>query len=135
MLGTLVLGLLAGYRRCAHITALRGGAVAAQALGMNKAISEGALRPALERLDEAASAAWMRPAPMHSVREAPDRAWVLDIDARIKPRYGRQEGAQWGYKPARPASREWPHRCPGTSEPAPVRQRLPPWGVQTRRAS
>jgi hypothetical protein len=28
---------------------------------------------------------------MHSVREALDRPWVLDIDATIKPLYGRQE--------------------------------------------
>ena len=98
-----MLGLLAGHRRCAHITALRGDAVAAQALGMNKVISEDALRRALERIVEAASAAWMRPALMRSVREALDRAWVHDIDASIKPLYGRQEGAQRGYNPAKPA--------------------------------
>ena len=94
VLGTLMLGLLAGHRRYAHITALRGDAVAAQALGMAKVVSEDALRRALERIDEAASAAWMRPSLMHSVREALNRPWVLDIDASIKPLYGRQEGAQ-----------------------------------------
>ncbi len=55
VLGTLMLGLLAGHRRYAHITALRGDAVAAQALGMNKVVSEDALRRALERIDEPAS--------------------------------------------------------------------------------
>ena len=48
VLGTLMLGMLAGHRRYAHITALRGDAVAAQALGMNKVVSEDALRRALE---------------------------------------------------------------------------------------
>jgi hypothetical protein len=99
VLGTLMLGLLAGHRRYSHITALRGDTVAAQALGMNKVVSEDALRRALERMDESASAAWMRPALMHSVREALDRPWVLDIDASIKPLYGRQEGAELGYNP------------------------------------
>ena len=102
VLGTLMLGLLAGHRRYAHITALRGDAVAAQALGMNKVVSEDALRRALERIDEAASAAWLRPSLMHSVREALDRPWVLDIDASVKPLYGRQEGAEIGYNPAKP---------------------------------
>jgi len=102
VLGTLMLGLLAGHRRYAHITALRGDAVAAQALGMKRIVSEDALRRALERIDESASAAWMRPALMHSVREALDRPWVLDIDASIKPLYGRQEGAQIGYNPSKP---------------------------------
>jgi hypothetical protein len=102
VLGTLLLGLLAGYRRYAHITALRGDAVAARALGMARVVSEDALRRALERIDAAASAAWMRPSLMHSVHEALDRPWVLDIDASIKPLYGRQEGAQIGYNPTQP---------------------------------
>ena len=102
VLGTLMLGLLAGHRRYAHITALRGDAVAAQALGMNKVVSEDALRRALERIDEASSTAWMRPALMHSVREVLDKPWVLDIDASIKPLHGRQEGAEIGYNPAKP---------------------------------
>jgi hypothetical protein len=102
VLGTLLLALLAGHRRYAHVTALRGDAVAAQALGMNKVVSEDALRRAMERIDEAQSQAWMRPSLMHSVREALDRPWVLDIDASIKPLYGRQEGAEIGYNPAKP---------------------------------
>jgi hypothetical protein len=102
VLGTLMLGLLAGHRRYAHITALRGDAVAAQALGMNKVVSEDALRRALERIDETASAAWLRPSLMHSVREALDRPCVLDIDASVKPLCGRQEGAEIGYNPSKP---------------------------------
>ena len=101
VLGTLMLGLLAGHRRYAHITALRGDAVAAQALGMNKVVSEDALRRALQRIDLAASTAWMRPALLHSVHEALDKPWVLDIDASIKPLYGRQEGAEVGYNPGK----------------------------------
>ena len=76
VLGTLMLGMLADHKRYAHITALRGDAVAAQALGINKVVSEDALRRAMERIDEAASTAWMRPSLMHSVREALDRPWV-----------------------------------------------------------
>jgi len=102
VLGTLLLGLLAGHRRYAHITALRGDAVAAAALGMNRVVSEDALRRAMQRIDDEASQAWMRPSLMHSVREALDRPWVLDIDASIKPLYGRQEGAEVGYNPAKP---------------------------------
>ncbi len=44
VLGTLMLRLLAGHRRYAHITALRGDAVAAHALGMNKIVSEDGIR-------------------------------------------------------------------------------------------
>jgi hypothetical protein len=50
----------------------------------------------------AASEPWMRSALMASVREALDRPWVLDLDATIKPLYGRQEGAEIGYNPHKP---------------------------------
>ena len=103
-----MLGMLAGHRRYAHITALRGDAVAAQALGMNKVVSEDALRRALERIDEAASAAWMRPALMHSVREALDRPWVLDIDAThqaaVRAPGRRRDGLQPGQARCGPAT-------------------------------
>ena len=102
VLGTLVLAILAGHRRYAHVTALRGDAVAAQALGMDRIVSEDALRRALSRIEEPASAAWLRPALMNSVRDALDQPWILDIDASIKPLYGRQEGAELGYNPHKP---------------------------------
>jgi hypothetical protein len=48
--GTLMMGMLAEHRRYAHITALRGDSVVAQALGMNKVVvSEDALRRAQEQ--------------------------------------------------------------------------------------
>ena len=68
---------------------------------MNKVVSEDALRRALERIDETSSAAWLRPSLMHSVREVLSRPWVLDIDASVKPLYGRQEGAEISYNPAK----------------------------------
>ena len=89
VLGTQMALMLAGNRRYAHITALRGDAVAAQAMGINKVVSEDALRRALERIDEAASTAWMRLALMHSVRPAPDKPWVIALHGRWSAASGR----------------------------------------------
>jgi hypothetical protein len=47
VLDTWLLAILAGHKRYAHITGLRGDAVSPQILGMNKIISEDALRRAL----------------------------------------------------------------------------------------
>lgn len=102
VLGTLVLAILAGHKRYAHVTALRGDAVAAQALGMERVVSEDALRRAMARIDEAASSTWLRPALMNSVRDALDRPWILDIDTSVKPLYGKQEGAERSYNPHKP---------------------------------
>ena len=102
VLGTLMLAILAGHRRYAHITAVRGDAVAAQALGMSSMVSEDAVRRALKSIEAEPSETWLRPSLMRSVASALDRPWVLDIDASIKPLYGRQEGAELGYNPHKP---------------------------------
>jgi hypothetical protein len=102
VLGTLMLGILAGSKRYAHIAGIRGDAVAAQALGLNGLVSEDSVRRALKAMEFAASEPWMRTALMDSVRDALDRPWVLDMDTTIKPLYGRQEGAEVGYNPHKP---------------------------------
>ena len=102
VLGTLMLAILAGHKRYAHITALRGDAVAAQALGMRRVISEDAMRRGLARMDEEQSRKWLRPALMRSVSDVLDRPWILDIDATIKTVFGHQEGATLGYNPHKP---------------------------------
>jgi len=102
VLGTLMLGILAGSKRYAHIAGVRGDAVAAKALGLRGMVSEDTVRRALMAMTPDASQPWMRAALMSSVRQALDRPWVLDIDATIKPLYGRQEGAEVGYNPHKP---------------------------------
>jgi Transposase DDE domain group 1 len=102
VLGTLMLGILAGSKRYAHIAGVRGDAVAAKALGLHGMVSEDSVRRALKAMVPEASEPWMRNALMASVREALDRPWVLDMDATIKPLYGRQEGAEVGYNPHKP---------------------------------
>ncbi len=105
VLGTLMLGILSGAKRYAHIAGLRGDAVAAKALGLRGMVSEDSVRRALAAIAPEAGEPWMRSALMASVREALDRPWVLDLDATIKPLYGRQQGAQIGYNPHKPG---WP---------------------------
>ena len=102
VLGTLMLGILAGSKRYAHIAGVRGDAVAAKALGLNGMVSEDSVRRALKAMAPEASEPWMRNALMLSVREALQRPWVLDMDATVKPLYGRQEGAEVGYNPHKP---------------------------------
>jgi hypothetical protein len=102
VLGTLMLGILAGSRRYAHIAGVRGDAVAAQALGLSGIVSEDSVRRGLKAIKPEAGENWMRSALLDSVREALGRPWILDMDATIKPLYGRQEGAEVGYNPHKP---------------------------------
>jgi hypothetical protein len=100
VLGTLMLGILADSKRYAHIAGVRSDAVAAKALGLRGMVSEDSVRRGLAAMVPAASEPWMRQALMASVREALDRPWALDVDATIKPLYGRQEAIEDELRPS-----------------------------------
>jgi hypothetical protein len=60
VLGTVLLSVLSGHWRYAHITALRGDGVNAPLLGMRKVVSEDAVCRALGKIAEDAGVAWLR---------------------------------------------------------------------------
>ncbi|UUZ66186.1 transposase (plasmid) [Polaromonas sp. P1-6] len=102
VLGTWLLAILAGHKRYAHITGLRGDAVSPQILGMEKIISEDALRRSLSRMSAEQSKTWLVPQLLSSVQAALSTSWILDIDTTIKPLYGKQSGAEVSYNPHKP---------------------------------
>ncbi len=120
VLGTWLLSILDGQWRYAHVTGLRGDAVAPEILGMAKILSDESLRRALsalapsqpqrcsdaDRVQRAAqlakSTTWMDTALAESVGEALNTPWILDCDTTVKLLYGRQDGAEMSYNPTKP---------------------------------
>ena len=102
VLGTWMLSVLAGHKRYSHVTAIRCDGVNPGLLGMNKVISEDALRNALKRIPQAEGCAWLDGHLSGSVAPLLDVAWILDIDTTVKPLYGKQEGAVISYNPKKP---------------------------------
>jgi hypothetical protein len=102
ILGTLLLSVLAGHTRYAHITTIRCDGVNPGLLGMNKIVSEDSMRRALLKIEEEAGIHWLQKhlnkcyAPLLHV------PWILDVDTTVKVLYGRQEGAVLGYNPQKP---------------------------------
>jgi len=99
VLGTTMLGVLAGCWRYAHLTALRGDSVNPPLLGMERVVSEDAVRRGLKTIDSEAGAEWMRRHLLHCVMPLLSEPWILDVDTTVKPLYGHQEGAEVGYNP------------------------------------
>jgi len=60
LLGTVLLSVLSGHYRYAHITTLRCDAVTPRLLGMKKMMSEDAVRRGLAKIDEAAGLTWLQ---------------------------------------------------------------------------
>ena len=102
VLGTLMLGVLAGQFRYAHLSVLRADRVNPAGLGMSKVCSEDSVRRAFADADAQAVATWQHRHLKRCWEPVLGQAWILDIDTTIKPIYGHQEGATLGYNPAKP---------------------------------
>jgi hypothetical protein len=102
LLGTVMLSLLAGHRRYAHITALRCDLVNPPLLGMRKVLSEDSVRRGLAKIDEVKGLRWLQNHLDYCTTPLLGEPWVLDMDSTVKTLYGHQEGAEVGYNPHKP---------------------------------
>lgn len=102
VLGTWVLGTLAGAWRYSHVTAIRGDQVNSQGLGMEKVVSEDSLRRAFQDEEAEPLERWQTEALLRTYAPALEQPWIADLDVTVKPIYGHQEGAEVGYNPHKP---------------------------------
>ena len=102
LLGTVMLSVLAGHCRYAHVTALRCDPVNPPLLGMRKVVSEDSVRRGLKAMDEAKGLTWLQNHLDYGTAPLLGEPWVLDMDSTIKPLFGHQEGAELGYNPHKP---------------------------------
>lgn len=102
VLGTIILSVLNGQTRYAHINALRGDQVGAEVLGIGKIVSEDSVRRSLARGTPEAWNAWLSINERAVYEPLLTESYVLDIDNTVKPLYGHQEGAELSYNPKKP---------------------------------
>lgn len=102
VLGSLLLSILSGHRRYAHISTLMNEQVNAEFLGMTKVVSDDSARRALKRIEEVDGVEWLQRHLYACYEGLLTTPWILDIDVTIKPLYGHQEGAVVGYNPHKP---------------------------------
>jgi len=102
VMGTVLLSVLSGHWRYAHINGVRGDGVNPGLLGMDAAVSEDAVRLAMYRIPETAGLDWISSQILDTISPALGLPWILDMDVTVKPLYGRQEGAATGYNPQKP---------------------------------
>jgi hypothetical protein len=99
VLGTLLLAVLAGHWRYAHINAIRGDGINPELLGMTGVASEDSVRRGMKAMDEVESEQWLKRHLKASYEPLLQEPWVLDVDTTVKPLYGHQEDAVVGYNP------------------------------------
>jgi hypothetical protein len=88
----------------AHITAVRGDGVNPGLLGMERVVSEDAVRRALKKMPETDAEVWLRRHLDETTLPLLGIPWILDVDTTVKPLFGHQEGAGYNpHKPGRPS--------------------------------
>ena len=102
VLGTLLLAILSGQKRYAHITTIRQDGVNPALLGMKKVLSEDSARRAFQRIDSKECEKWQQKHLKICYEPLLLEKWILDIDTTVKPLYGHQEGAEICYNPSKP---------------------------------
>lgn len=102
ILGTLMLSLLAGHKRYAHMMSIKSDRVTPDLLGMSRVVSDDTVRRALKTLDTKSGVEWSKDNLKNCVRGLLVEPWILDMDTTVKPLYGHQEGAVLGYNPHKP---------------------------------
>jgi hypothetical protein len=102
ILGTILLSVLAGQKRYAHIAAIRADHVNPSLLGMKKVMSEDSVRKAFRVVDDGVCAAWQLKHQHRCYDSLLREPWILDLDTTVKTLYGHQEGAVVGYNPHKP---------------------------------
>lgn len=102
ILGTVLLSILSGQKRYAHIAAIRADGVNPGLLGMGKVMSEDSVRRAFTSVDDGVCAAWQLRHLRRCYEALLAEPWILDVDTTVKTLYGHQEGAVRGYNPHKP---------------------------------
>ena len=102
VLGTLLLSILAGHKRYAHVTTIRCDGINPGLLGMEKIVSEDSLRRSLSKILEEPGEAWFQRHYKKCFGPLLSEPWIMDVDTTIKVLYGKQEGAVVGYNPKKP---------------------------------
>ena len=111
ILGTVMLSVLAGHKRYAHITTVRSDSVLPHLLGMKRVRSEDAVRRAFQHGEEEAWTSWTRQHLTATYEPLLSERWILDMDATVKPLYGHQQQAVVGYNPRKPGRPSHVYHC------------------------
>ena len=102
VMGTVLLSVLSGHWRYAHINGVRGDGINPGLLGIDGTVSEDAVRLAMRRINEKEGLDWLSDQIVGSIAPILGMPWILDVDVTVKPLYGHQQGAEIGYNPQKP---------------------------------
>ena len=85
IMGTVLLSVLSGHWRYAHINGVRGDGINPGLLGLRGTVSEDAVRLAMYRIEQTAGLDWISTQILGCISPVLGLPWILDMDIRQAP--------------------------------------------------
>ena len=133
LIATVMVSMVNGATRFRHFDRLHGDTATAELFGVGRFMSCDSVRRNFASIPDGQALPWAWRENLRLLQDVAAEDYVLDLDPTVKPIYGHQEGAEFGYNPQKPGR-------PGRPAPLPRHQRLPVSdlvcvAVEPRRAS
>ena len=102
LVATVMVSMINGATRFRHIDRLHGDTATAGLFGVMRFMSCDSVRRDFASIPEDKALPWAWRENLHLLQDVIAEDCVLDLDPTVKPLYGHQEGAEFGYNPQKP---------------------------------
>ena len=102
LIATVMVSMINGATRFRHIDRLRGDTATAGLFGVKRFMSCDSVRRDFASIPGDKALPWAWRENLHLLQDVIAEDCVLDLDPTVKPLYGHQEGAEFGYNPQKP---------------------------------
>ena len=102
LIATVMVSMVNGATRFRHFDRLHGDVATAALFGVERFMSCDSVRRNFASIPEGKALPWVWRENLRLLQDVIAEDYILDLDPTVKPLYGHQEGAEFGYSPQKP---------------------------------
>ena len=102
LIATVMVAMINGATRFRHFDRLHGDRATAELFGVGRFMSCDSVRRDFASIPAEKALPWVWRENLHLLQDVIAEDYILDLDPTVKPLYGHQEGAVFGYSPQKP---------------------------------
>ena len=102
LIATVMVSMVNGATRFRHCDRLHGDTATAELFGVGRFMSCDSVRRNFASIPDGKALPWVWRENLHLLQDVVAEDYVADLDPTVKPLYGHQEGAEFGYNPQKP---------------------------------
>ena len=102
LIATVMVSMVNGATRFRHFDRIHGDSATAELFGVRRFMSCDSVRRNFASIQGDMALSWVWRENLHLLQDVIAEDYVVDLDPTVKPLYGHQEGAEFGYNPQKP---------------------------------